>query len=268
MQTIESNRLNGMLGSDWLPFTKTWFVYNPPPRKSKFIHPATFPDGLAEDFIQFFTKPNDWVLDPFAGSGSALVAARRLHRNSLGIELYPDFSELARKRICEVPSNMKNIVFPGDCREILPELKKEWQQKIDFCITSPPYWCQLGNNNERNEERKFQGLKTLYGVDKRDLGNMEDYNKFLNEQELVFSQIDELMKLRSYIVVITNNVYRDGKLYPLAFDTFNSMCKFWVPKDEKIWCQDNKKLYPFGMFHSYIGNRSHHYCLIFRKEKG
>ncbi len=263
---IGSGKLNTMQGSDWLSFTKTWFIYNPPPRKSKLIHPATFPEGLAEDFIQFFTKPNDWVLDPFAGTGSTLIAARHLHRNSLGIELYPDFTSLARRRISEGPSNTKTIILPGDCRSLLPKLKKRWNQKMDFCFTSPPYWCQLDNDSERNGERKTQGLRTVYGDDERDLGNIKNYNTFLNEQKSIFYQINELMKPRSYIVVITNNVYRDGKLHPLAFDTFRSMCRFWTPKDEKIWCQDNKKLFPFGLFHSYIGNRSHHYCLIFRKE--
>lgn len=88
---------------------------------------------------------------------------------------------------------------------------------------------------------------------------------FLNEQEKIFDSVYDVMRKGAYLVVITNNIYREGKIWPLAFDTFSILSNKWIPKDERIWCQDYKSLKPFGMFNSYIGNRAHHYCLVFRK---
>ena len=62
-------------------------------------HPATFPVALPEWFIQLFTDPLDTVLDPFAGSGTTLVAAKGLGRNSIGIEILPEYCELAKERL-------------------------------------------------------------------------------------------------------------------------------------------------------------------------
>lgn len=54
-------------------------------------HSAAFPNELPEWFIKLFTKEYDTVLDPFAGSGTTLHSARKLYRNSIGIEMNPDY---------------------------------------------------------------------------------------------------------------------------------------------------------------------------------
>ncbi|MFA5690003.1 MAG: site-specific DNA-methyltransferase [Kiritimatiellales bacterium] len=64
------------------------------------IHSATFPRALPEWFIKLFTDENDWVLDPFAGSGTTAEAAQILMRNSVGIEILPEYIEIAKKRVC------------------------------------------------------------------------------------------------------------------------------------------------------------------------
>lgn len=60
-------------------------------------HSATFPKSLPAWFINLFTMEGDTVLDPFAGSGTTLEAARELNRNSIGIEVNRDFYELMLK---------------------------------------------------------------------------------------------------------------------------------------------------------------------------
>jgi DNA modification methylase len=259
-------KLNDLSGEQWLTFTKTWFVHNPVTRTTKIAHPATFPESLAEGFISFFTKPGDWILDPFLGSGSSLLAAKQLNRNGVGIELYDHFVKLAKRRISHVDGKGIHHVIRGDCRTVLPTLKSNEGPEFSFCISSPPYWCQLKSSTERNQDRKSKGLRTRYGRNQKDLGNIRHYQEFLVEQYNVFSLVYDLIRKGGYLVVVTNNVYMNGRLYPLAFDTLQTLSRLWVPKDEKIWCQDNKKLAPFGMWTAWIGNRSHHYCLIFRKE--
>ncbi len=259
------NTLNHLHGKDWIKFTKSWFVLSATPRKNKISHPATFPERLATRFIEFFTKENDWVFDPFSGSGSTLVSAKCLNRNSVGIELYPDFVDLAQQRLQSLDEKVKGIVISADSRKLPQVFRENNLPKMNFCLTSPPYWNQLKRNSERQKKRLKLGLKALYGHNENDLGLIDDYHYFLNQLKIVFDNTYEVMTSGSYLVVITNNVYAKGRLWPLAFDTFNILSKKWIPKDEMIWCQNDKRLFPFGMFHSYIGNRTHHYCLIFKK---
>ncbi|MGB4654854.1 MAG: site-specific DNA-methyltransferase [Bacteroidales bacterium] len=62
-------------------------------------HSAAFPDELPEWFIKLFTKPNDTVLDPFMGSGTTLFVANRMKRNSIGIDIVPEYCEMVRKQL-------------------------------------------------------------------------------------------------------------------------------------------------------------------------
>ena len=51
------NKLNDLDSKTWLKFQKSWFIHNPPPRKKGVLaHPAKFPETLAQEFIEFFTK--------------------------------------------------------------------------------------------------------------------------------------------------------------------------------------------------------------------
>lgn len=259
-------RLNDLPGDQWLAFTRTWFVSSDSPRGEKIVHPATFPEELVRGFLEFFTRKGDAVIDPFAGSGTTLRVAKQLGRDSTGIEIYDSFVRLSRTLIKRQKGTGKTKVLHGDCRDILLDIKRKRTDRFDFCITSPPYWSQLNASSERGMARAERGLPVNYGDSVDDLGNISEYEAFLKEQRIVFDLLYEVMKPGSYLVVVTNNVYKNGRLYPLAFDTLHSLSELWVPKDEKIWCQNDKKLFPFGMWNSWIGNRSHHYCLIFRKQ--
>lgn len=65
-------------------------------------HSAVFPESLPEWFIKLFTKECDWVLDPFVGSGTTSVVAKRLGRNSVGIDTMSEYIEYAKERIEKV----------------------------------------------------------------------------------------------------------------------------------------------------------------------
>ena len=62
-------------------------------------HSAAFPEELPEWFIKLFTKENHIVLDPFMGSGTTLVVANRMRRNSIGIDIVPEYYEMVRKQL-------------------------------------------------------------------------------------------------------------------------------------------------------------------------
>ncbi|MCS7036346.1 MAG: site-specific DNA-methyltransferase [Saprospiraceae bacterium] len=61
-------------------------------------HSAAFPEELPEWFIKLFTREGDTVLDPFMGSGTTLIAANRMRRHALGIEIVPAYFEMVKKR--------------------------------------------------------------------------------------------------------------------------------------------------------------------------
>lgn len=61
-------------------------------------HSAAFPEELPEWFIKLFTKENDTVLDPFMGSGTTLRVAKKMGRNSIGIDIFPEYYEMVRNQ--------------------------------------------------------------------------------------------------------------------------------------------------------------------------
>ena len=73
----------------------------PPESARRVGHPAPFPVELPEQLIRLYTFDNDLVLDPFMGSGSALVAAARLNRRYVGYDLDPEYVTIARQRVAE-----------------------------------------------------------------------------------------------------------------------------------------------------------------------
>ena len=62
-------------------------------------HPCPKPDAWARGLVAMFTKPGEVVMDPFAGSGTTLVAAKQLGRRAIGIEIEERYVEIAIKRL-------------------------------------------------------------------------------------------------------------------------------------------------------------------------
>ena len=62
-------------------------------------HSAAFPESLPEWFIKLFTKEGDTVLDPFMGSGTTIKVAQRMRRNSIGIEILPEYFKIIKNQI-------------------------------------------------------------------------------------------------------------------------------------------------------------------------
>jgi len=275
------NKLNELSGKDWIKFTKSWFVHRPEPRGDKKIrHPASFPESLVKDFISFFTKKGELVVDPFLGTGSTLVAALETGRSGIGFEIVKKYANISRERVkdvlirdrvsraTETGSSWTRIITADSSK-----LSKTWREKgfalADYCITSPPYWNQLRKSHMRQKGRAEKGLDTTYSDNPHEIGNIEDYNEFLKALKRTFDEVHKVMKPKGYLTIITNNVFSDGRMYPLAFDTVSTLSQqpfAWTPKDEKVWCQDDKTLLPLGVFNAWVGNRHHQYCLIFRKE--
>ena len=268
---MKTNRLNNLSNKDWLKFQKSWFIHNPPPRRKEVLqHPAKYPETLVQEFIEFFTKKDMNVLDPMVGTGSTLVACIRSERNGYGIELNSKYAELARKEVSielsKKPSHSKPIeikIIEGDANNLL----EFGLPPIDYCITSPPYWdmLRMRGADTQKARRESEDLDVYYSDDPRDIGNIENYEQFLETLVSIYRKVYQLLRSRAYMTVIVKNVKKGGKMYPLAWDIGKELGKFFILKDEKIWCQDNQKLFPYALGSSWVSNTFHHYCLNFQK---
>src|SRR4029453_16894900 len=84
-----------------------WERGPPPARRAG--HPAPFPVELARRAIRLSTWPGETVLDPFAGSGSTLLAARQLGRHAVGIERSERYCELAVRRLAQMSLDFEGV---------------------------------------------------------------------------------------------------------------------------------------------------------------
>lgn len=270
------NKLNELTAQQWLRFTKTWFVHNPARRKKKeMLHPAKYPEDMIAEFINFFTKPGQVVFDPFLGTGSTLVASYQTKRNGIGIELQKKYAQIAQERIQELENqrrlgeekdiSCKQVVLQGSSSKINKFWKKYNLPEIDLVITSPPYGPMLQKKGLASKKREEQQLDTQYSEDEEDLGNAEGYQKFLNRLVKIFINILPHIKISGHAVVILQNYMHKGNYQMLAWDFAREMTKHLQFRGERIWCQDNKTLYPYGYRYSFVPNVHHHYCLVFKK---
>jgi site-specific DNA-methyltransferase (adenine-specific) len=86
---------------DFLEWTKSVWTF-PAVSAKKIGHPAPFPEDLPHRCIELYTFLEDVVLDPFCGSGTTCVAAKKLGRRHIGYEINADYVELAEKRLEEI----------------------------------------------------------------------------------------------------------------------------------------------------------------------
>lgn len=271
-----SNKLNELPPKEWLKFQKSWFVHNPPPRQKNVLrHPAKFPETLAMEFITFFTKTNAVVFDPMAGTGSTLVAALRTGRRGYGIELNQAYAEIARQVIAEEKeslgapaTDLACELFTGDAANAAELASSHNIPVVDYLLTSPPYWDMLharGAETQKNR-RSADELDVFYSDDPNDLGNIKDYDEFIDRLTRIYAAMQPIIRSGAYLTIIVKNIKKGGKIYPLAWDLARRLGDTYTLKDEKIWCQDNQRLSPYGLGNAWVSNTFHHYCLQFRNE--
>lgn len=238
----------------------------PPRGKLKSSHPATFSERDVERLIRFFTKAGETVLDPFLGSGSTLVACQQCDRQGVGIELIPQWAEIARERVQEGAGDVGQRVIQGDA---LAELRGLEADSVDFAVTSPPYWSILDKKGMKVQaEREDKGLPTKYSDSEHDLGNIADYGVFLDRLSDVFAEAGRVLRPGKYMAVIVSD-FRHGPHFVLYHaDLAQRLEALGLPlKGVTILLQDSKNLYPFGVGYSFVSNVHHQYILIHQKPK-
>ena len=253
-----------------------WLIPRSPPRSQKeILHPAKFPEQLIEEFVRCSSESDDNVLDPMVGTGSAVIAALRCGRNGYGVDLSPEFVEIARGRIAEAQEptlfdESRNVgeVYVGDASR-LDEVAEFEDVVFQYAVTSPPYWSMLQNPGSENQRsRRNKRLPLVYSEDKRDLGNIVDYDRFLGRLVDIYRDVAKRLGDGGRLTVIVKNVKRHQVLYTLAWDLAFELSGPSGPYafcGATLWCQDDIGLKPFAVGIHWVSNILHTYCLHFEK---
>jgi DNA modification methylase len=299
------NRLNDISNRTWLRLSKSvwkssWIIpesqhalhavidrrstifpsvlYSMPrkPDRLKRLHPATFAESDIRRILLLFTKKGNRVLDPFCGVGSTLLASAMTGRSCVGIDLSRMWTKIARERLENWLRDKKKdkhslkvvrplSVLTGDACATLRHFSPD---TFDFIVTSPPYWNILWHDHDHKVRatRLENHLPTKYSANRKDLGNIENYDEFLYALGDVFAECFRVLRSRKYACVIVSDFRRGEKFYDFHGDMTNLLrkCGFSI-EGITILVQDRKKLYPYGIPHAYVSNIHHAYVLICRK---
>ncbi len=257
-------RANELDGTAWSRYSiSVWNDIRKSRDETRLKHPAMFPEMLVTRLLMCFTTEADQrILDPFAGSGSTLMAARELGKYGIGFELVDKYIELSRNRLEQAARQQENgyEIHQADAR-VLTEIIEP--NSIDCCITSPPYWDIL--NQKRTADFK---LSRNYGNHSEDLGHINDYNRFLEALEQVFTNVFLVLKSSRYCIVNVMDIRKKSMFYPLHSDLAQSMQKIgFIFDDIIIWDRRHEynNLRPLGYPSVFRLNKIHEFLLIFKK---
>jgi DNA modification methylase len=254
-----------------------WTIPKPPPRnKNEILHPAKYPETLIELFVSAFSSQGDLVFDPMSGTGSSQLAALKLERKAFGFELMPEFAKIANERIKSAYSGSlfddvvvdEDLVISADA--IAEESYKLKPSNFDYVVTSPPYWSMLRNAGSENQKnRRDKSLKTHYSEDERDLGNIEDYDRFIDILVEMYELIGRNMNRNAYITIVVKNIKRNHTVYPLAWDLVLKLAGEdggFEYVGNTFWCQDDIGMKPFAVGTHWVSNTVHQYCIHLKKK--
>lgn len=162
-------------------------------------HGLFVPDIPRQAMLRY-TRQGETVLDCFAGSGTTLIEARRLGRNSIGIELNQSVAQQAINTAYQEPNphDMKTLMYVGDSTTNAPYIAMKNQ--IDLVILHPPYHNII-----------------TFSSDKNDLSNCYDVNEFVNKMERVFYHAYEVLRRGKYMVLVIGDYYANKEHVPLSY---------------------------------------------------
>jgi DNA modification methylase len=264
----ERKHANELDGKTWTRYSiSIWSDLRKTPEEITLGHPAMFPLALATRLIEMFTNRDGRIIfDPFAGVGSTVVAAKRLGKAGIGIELSPAFAERARAR-CEQQDMFDAANAAGSATiqtaNALDLLDYVDAGTVDLVVTSPPYWDILS-------EKRTADYKEIrdYGDETADLSKIGDYHAFLLRLKQVFARVHTAMRPGAYCCVIVMDLRKKSTFYPFHSDIADFMRDIgFVYDDIIIWDRRHEynNMRPLGYPSVFRVNKAHEFILIFQK---
>jgi len=268
-------RANDLDGKQWQKNSiSVWDDIRKSQDERRLKHPALFPSMLVRRILESFTTSADKVvLDPFMGSGSALLAAREMGKFGIGFEVSRKYAQLARSRLSQLPLRGSpdldddeaaragyNIIL-DDARKLREYVEPE---SVDICITSPPYWDIL------SRKRTADGKASRdYGRHSGDLSTIADYEQFLDELVKVFVEVCQVLKSGRYCVINVMDLRKGAQFFPYHSDLATKLADIsdFIWDDLIIWNRkaEYNNIRPLGYPSVFRINKIHEYLLIMRK---
>jgi DNA modification methylase len=255
-------RANLLEGKAWTRYSiSVWSDIKKSKEEARLRHPALFPEHLCERLIKCFAAPEDEViLDPFAGLGSTVLAAHKLGKTGIGVDLSADFVLKAQERLGEPCDKCRFLC--ADARGLSKLLPAE---SVDLVITSPPYWDIL--TRRRSADRK---PPRHYGESDLDLGRIASYPAFLRALRQVFAQVHQLLRPGKYCLAVVMDLRKSSTFFPFHADFAAMMQETGFLFDDLIiWDRraEYNNLRPLGFPSVFRINKVHEYILIFQKPR-
>jgi adenine-specific DNA-methyltransferase len=171
------------------------------------------PSYIVWNLLQRYTREKELVVDCFAGSGTTLDVARDLNRRALGYDVHPP------------PPSTRKDIFRVDARKLPGELSG----KVDFVFIDPPYSTHID-----------------YGPDPRDIGKLSAAgSEYYEAMDQVFAEIQRILKPGKMMALYVCDSYDHGKgggFYPIGFELFARLRKYFTPMDIVAVVRHNKTL--------------------------
>lgn len=180
--TKEQKENSAMTNEEWNTyFNGHW--YFPGAKQDK--HLAMFPEELPHRLIKMFSFPQETVLDPFMGSGTTALVARKLNRNSIGYEINSDFIPIIKEKIGTDDAFMKVTTEIVKQAEIITNFEER--------IKALPY--QFVDTHKL--DKKIDVKKIQYGskIDAKSTGKREE---FFSVKEIISP---ELLRLNNGLII-------------------------------------------------------------------
>jgi hypothetical protein len=173
---------------------------------------GNFIPQIPYQMMRRYTRLGDWVIDPFAGSGTTLIEARRLGRNCLGIELQASVAERAREQIAAEPDEHGTVaqVVASDCLDIDYRylLRQHGRASAQLAILHPPYYDII----------KFSD-------DPRDLSNAASIGAFLALLGGLVDRLAPILDAVRYLALVFVDTYGYVEWIPLGFHAMNEVLR-------------------------------------------
>ncbi|HOB77199.1 MAG: DNA methyltransferase [Bacteroidales bacterium] len=215
---VKTNKINDLNLNQWKKYdnilTDSLWILDK--RDSSGAHNAgywgNFIPQIPNQFLQRYTKKNEWVLDPFLGSGTTLIECKRLGRNGVGVELLPEVVELAEHNISLETNiyNVKTEILNADSTKLnfKDELKKLNISSVQFLIMHPPYWDIIKFSENPN-----------------DLSNANTIDSFLDLLGKVVDNTYDILDNERYMALVIGDKYSKGEWIPLGFYCMQEVLK-------------------------------------------
>lgn len=168
---------------------------------------GNFVPQIPNQLFRRYTKKGEWILDPFMGSGTSLIEAQRLGRNSIGIELQETVAKEAYERIASEKNDFcHGRICIADSRnaDILSIMNREGINKFQFVIFHPPYWDIIKFSDNEN-----------------DISNSSSLDAFLENFGKVIDNTTCHLEKNRYCAVVIGDKYANSEIVPLGFHCMN-----------------------------------------------